>query len=160
MIFGFCDIRKFTDCTECLQEEVMMFVNSVGEIIHFAVADNGGFPNKNIGDAFLVCWPTDIMVTSEFDGGEGQKKSAKNAGDLALKSFIRCINEIANSSQLKRITSNLKLQQRIPGYSTQMGFGLHMGWAIEGVLGSEMKIDCSYLSPHVNLSARLEVRGG
>eukprot|EP01041_Mallomonas_annulata_P013051 gene13051-27538_t len=28
-IFGFCDIRKFTDTTECLQEEVMLFVNRI-----------------------------------------------------------------------------------------------------------------------------------
>ena len=37
-----------------------------------------------------------------------------------------------------------------------MGFGLHMGWAIEGAIGSEYKIDVSYLSPNVNLASRLE----
>ena len=36
-----------------------------------------------------------------------------------------------------------------------MGFGLHHGWAIEGAIGSEHKVDVSYLSPHVNMSARL-----
>jgi class 3 adenylate cyclase len=38
----------------------------------------------------------------------------------------------------------------------EMGFGLHMGWAIEGAIGSKYKVDASYLSPHVNISARLE----
>ena len=37
-----------------------------------------------------------------------------------------------------------------------MGFGLHVGWGIEGAIGSEFKIDASYLSPNVNLAARLE----
>lgn len=37
-----------------------------------------------------------------------------------------------------------------------MGFGLHIGWGIEGAIGSEFKIDASYLSPNVNLAARLE----
>lgn len=37
-----------------------------------------------------------------------------------------------------------------------MGFGLHVGWAIEGAIGSHFKIDASYLSPNVNLAARLE----
>ena len=37
-----------------------------------------------------------------------------------------------------------------------MGFGLHVGWAIEGAIGSEYKIDASYLSPNVNMSSRLE----
>jgi hypothetical protein len=37
-----------------------------------------------------------------------------------------------------------------------MGFGLHTGWAIEGSIGSKVKVDASYLSSHVNLASRLE----
>ena len=37
-----------------------------------------------------------------------------------------------------------------------MGFGLHMGWAIEGPIGSCFKIDASYISPNVNIASRLE----
>jgi hypothetical protein len=37
-----------------------------------------------------------------------------------------------------------------------MGFGLHVGWAIEGAVGSTYKMDASYLSPNVNMAARLE----
>jgi hypothetical protein len=37
-----------------------------------------------------------------------------------------------------------------------MGFGMHVGWAIEGAIGSSYKIDASYLSPNVNMAARLE----
>ena len=36
------------------------------------------------------------------------------------------------------------------------GFGLHIGWAIEGAIGSNFKIDASYLSPNVNMASRLE----
>jgi len=54
--YGFCDIRQFTDTVECLQDQVMLFTNSVGEIIHQACHDNNGEPNKNIGDAFLIVW--------------------------------------------------------------------------------------------------------
>ena len=46
----------------------------------------------------------------------------------------------------------------------KMGFGLHLGWGIEvrilkffkGAIGSNYKIDASYLSPNVNMAARLE----
>ncbi len=41
-------------------------------------------------------------------------------------------------------------------YSVKMGFGLHLGWAIEGAIGSTFKIDASYLSPNVNMASRLE----
>jgi len=33
-IFGFCDIWNFTDATEILQEKVMVFVNTIAEIVH------------------------------------------------------------------------------------------------------------------------------
>jgi class 3 adenylate cyclase len=55
-IFGFCDIRNFTDTTEILQEDVMKFVNEIGEIVHSVVDSYSGAPNKNIGDAFLMVW--------------------------------------------------------------------------------------------------------
>ena len=55
-IFGFCDIRQFTDATEVLQEEVMEFVNAIAAIVHTEVALHGGAANKNIGDAFLLVW--------------------------------------------------------------------------------------------------------
>ena len=45
----------------------------------------------------------------------------------------------------------------IKNYKVRMGFGLHTGWAIEGAIGSYFKIDASYLSPNINLAARLEV---
>ena len=44
----------------------------------------------------------------------------------------------------------------MPDFKVNMGFGLHFGWAIEGAIGSELKIDASYLSPNVNIASRLE----
>lgn len=41
-------------------------------------------------------------------------------------------------------------------YKVKLGFGLHYGWGIEGAIGSEFKIDASYLSPNVNMSGHLE----
>ena len=37
-VFGFCDIRRFTDATEVLQERVMPFVNIVAHIVHYKVS--------------------------------------------------------------------------------------------------------------------------
>lgn len=38
----------------------------------------------------------------------------------------------------------------------KLGFGLHLGWAIEGAIGSYFKIDASYLGPNVSMSENLE----
>ena len=48
------------------------------------------------------------------------------------------------------------MNKRIPGFKVKLGFGLHLGWAIEGMIGSSFKADASYLSPNVNKSMRLE----
>lgn len=69
-IFGFCDIRQFTDTTEILQEAVMLFVNEIAEIVHGVVDSFTGAANKNIGDAFLLVWKIDDEYT-EYDE-EGQ----------------------------------------------------------------------------------------
>ena len=69
-IFGFCDIRNFTDATEVLQEGVMLFVNEIGEIVHGVVDQFSGAANKNIGDAFLLVWKIqdeDIERDEEHD---------------------------------------------------------------------------------------------
>lgn len=44
----------------------------------------------------------------------------------------------------------------MPNYSVKLGLGLHVGWAIEGAIGSFYKIDASYLSPNVNMASKLE----
>jgi class 3 adenylate cyclase len=55
-IFGFCDIREFTATTECLRTDIMVFVNTCADIVHACAKEHRGFPNKNVGDAFLMVW--------------------------------------------------------------------------------------------------------
>lgn len=44
----------------------------------------------------------------------------------------------------------------MPNYEVRLGMGLHLGYSVEGPLGSPYKIDPTYLSPHVKMSERLE----
>ena len=48
------------------------------------------------------------------------------------------------------------LNKRMPNYEVKLGMGLHMGYSIEGPLGSYYKIDPTYLSPNVKMAERLE----
>ena len=144
--YGFCDIRQFTDTVECLQDQVMLFTNSVGEIIHQSCNDNKGEPNKNIGDAFLIVWRPSY--------GRDHSKLC----DGALTSFRRCVREIASSQTLQLVTDIEAIHKKFGQgkYRTKIGFGLHFGWSVEGPVGTPTKIDCSYLSPEVKVSDRLE----
>lgn len=167
-IFGFCDIRNFTDTTECLQEEVMLFVNRIAHILHSIVVQCDGAANKNIGDAFLLTWKIDARKTElqrQQKGKPNEEVLHKNqirqkyCGDKALYSMVKTMVEMNRHEDFicNFSPSALgSLYERIPGYKCQIGCGLHFGWAIEGAIGSDKKIDASYISPHVNWAEFLE----
>jgi class 3 adenylate cyclase len=158
-IFGFCDIRNFTDTTEELQEGVMVFVNEMARIVHSTVDHFCGAANKNIGDAFLLVWKFERQEIEEFSDPivfKKESKQVKYLGDLALASFLKIMVKINKDPCVLKYRSNPKLLKRMPGYQVKLGFGLHLGWAIEGAIGSQFKIDASYLSHHVNMASNLE----
>ena len=160
-IFGFCDIRNFTDATEVLQEGVMLFVNEIGEICHGIVDRYSGAANKNIGDAFLLVWKFDPQdQTIDEETGDITAKESARVGqlcDMSVISFVLLIAELKKSRKMVKYNTHKGLIERMgEGYEVKLGMGLHMGYAIEGAIGSYYKIDASYLSPHVNMSARLE----
>lgn len=75
---------------------------------------------------------------------------------MSVISFLKIHAQICRSRKLLKYKENPKLNERLPNYSVKMGFGLHVGYAIEGAIGSFYKIDASYLSPNVNMASRLE----
>jgi len=148
-IFVFCDIRGFTDATECLQEEVFLFTNRVAAVVHSICSAYGGDANKNIGDAFLVSW--------RLDG-----RAIRHRADKALLSVVKiCIALRHNDHYVEMLSEYAKtklltkLKDR-PGPTVQVGFGLHAGKAVEGAIGSQRKIDATYVSTAVELAEYLE----
>jgi len=158
-IYGFCDIRNFTDTTEVLQEKVMIFVNEIAEIVHDITAEHCGSANKNIGDAFLLVWKFEDQFVY-FDESHELKlqksPSVSQICDMALISFLKILAKVHKSYILDKYRKNEGLNKRIKNYCVKMGFGLHLGWSIEGAIGSNFKIDASYLSPNVNTASKLE----
>jgi len=145
-IFGFCDIRHFHVATEVLKEQTMVFVNQVAEIVHRVVDQHLGAANKNLGQGFLLVWQFSHFET----------KLRPKIADLSVMAFIKVVAELGRDHQLRILTQHPLLQSRMPDFRISVGFGLHLGWAIAGAIGSEFKIDASYLSPHVNLAGQLE----
>jgi class 3 adenylate cyclase len=164
-IFGFCDIRNFTDCCEVLEEETMIFTNQIALIVHQHVHKSGGSVNKNIGDAFLTVWKLNIPPEEETlwsvpigDSANTPMHSEENSkiADTAMQAFVRTRYLLETDEKIQILGQDERLQKKLPGYTVRMGYGLHFGWAIEGAVGSKYKVDATYLSPHVNMSARLE----
>jgi class 3 adenylate cyclase len=165
-IFLFCDIRQFTDATECLQEEVFVFTNRIAGVVHSICHSYGGSANKNVGDAFLVSWLLEdegANAGTRFNQRSPQTLSAKNSqADKALLSVVRICMAlqyddyyIETMSEAARKRLQTKLKNR-PGPVVQMGFGLHAGKAAQCAIGSQRKIDATYVSEAVERAEFLE----
>lgn len=76
--------------------------------------------------------------------------------DFAVLGFVKTLIKIHKDPLVLEYGMDSRLRASMPDFSVSMGFGLHVGWAIEGAIGSEYKIDASYLSPNVNMASRLE----
>ena len=76
--------------------------------------------------------------------------------DKALIGFLKVIVAINRDSQILHYRRDNRLTKGNEPFKLRMGFGLHAGWAIEGAVGSLQKVDATYLSPHVNMAARME----
>lgn len=185
-IYGFCDIRQFTDTTECLQEEVMVYVNKLGDIMHTGTHHYYGMANKNVGDAFLLSWKlcdgelacfsrfTDApcepdrvhvnqAITCPPNPGAGtrpRRVTPTEMADSALTAFLKCLIDLDNANTDGSLTEYLRNEAVVrrfgPDFRIKMGFGMHVGWAVEGAIGSRFKIDATYISPHVEMADRLE----
>mmetsp|Transcript_24385 Transcript_24385/g.35798 ORF Transcript_24385/g.35798 Transcript_24385/m.35798 type:complete len:840 (+) Transcript_24385:136-2655(+) len=179
-IFGFCDIHHFEDVNEKLGKDVMTFVNTIAAVVHNYVHDWRGQSNKNLGQAFLVVWRIgDEQTLSELlsqhrdtkigksSNAAGKRKGAQidlrripgvdTLADMALIAYCKIIAEINRSKEILAYRSEERLTMNgTQEFKVRMGFGLHAGWAIEGAVGSLQKVDATYLSPHVNMAARLE----
>ena len=169
-LFGFCDIRGFVEINEKLGSGTLDFVNEVAKVVHSVVDRFAGSTNKNLGNNFLVVWKfheseIEDVIKYDDDGKEKIGKQLKSYPhennpvtarcELAIVSFISIIASINQSKTLEKYYKKGD-QGSLLDSKIVMSFGLHMGWAFEGAIGSEHKIDVSYLSPNVNLASRLE----
>jgi class 3 adenylate cyclase len=167
-IFLFCDIRQFTDATEQLQEEVFVFTNRIAAVVHSICHSYGGAANKNVGDAFLLSWSLEeqqsgpLGSSSKSQDGSAALTAKSNQADKALLSVIKiCISlnydkfYLEPLSEIAKTRLKTKLRNRM-GPVVQMGFGLHAGKAVQGAIGSQRKIDATYVSEAVERAEFLE----
>lgn len=146
-IIGSARIRDFATATEVLQTKVMRFVNQIAEIVHGVVDDYCGAPNKNNGDTFLLIWRLSGLEAAQVT----------RVADMSMLAFTRILGSINTSRVLEQYRGHPGLQQRLgKNCRVNLSFGLHNGWVIEGAVGSEFKIDASYLSPNVSIAESIE----
>jgi class 3 adenylate cyclase len=146
-IIGNARIRDFSTASVVLGRKVTTFVNQVAEIVHGAVDEYHGATNTINRDTFVIVWRTARMTPDEVT----------READMSVVAFGRILGAVHRSAILSTYRTHPGLQQRLgSNCRVNITFGLHYGWAIEGAVGSEFKIDASYVSPNVSLAARIE----
>jgi class 3 adenylate cyclase len=166
-IFGFCNIRNFEEINLVLQEKTVPLINQIAEIVHSSVDIFRGNTNKNIGDSFFNVWKFYNNINAKKNKDKTLIKDnlleidplnpqINITADCAVLAYLRCILKINKNLNILFYNNNPNLNQIIPNFKISMGFGLHLGYGIEGPIGSVFKMEASYLSPNVNIAARLE----
>ena len=140
-IFACIHVENFSNISAALQDKVMVFVNQLSEIVHGIADEFHGMANKTNGDSFLMVW----RLT-----GDASKDIKLH--DMAIAACIKIEIAIRRSLELFEYRRLPPLMPHLGGKRVELKYGLHRGWAIEGAIGSNLKIDPSYLGPDVNVA--------
>jgi len=75
--------------------------------------------------------------------------------DRAVLGMLKTYAGIYRDQNVLNWRDDFRLGAGVGAFSVDMIFGMDAGWAVEGAVGSEYKIDATYLSPHVNMASRM-----
>jgi hypothetical protein len=71
--------------------------------------------------------------------------------DRAVIGMLKSFAGINRDHKILSWNDDFRLGAGVGAFRINMVFGMDAGWAVEGAVGSEYKIDATYLSPHVNM---------
>ncbi|WP_457092765.1 adenylate/guanylate cyclase domain-containing protein [Microvirga sp. P5_D2] len=130
----FTDITGFTNITEKADpEQVMIQTSRYLAVVSAVITENGGTVDKFVGDAVMAIW------NAPADDPDHVEHAC--AAVLACRDAINKLNAEFES-------------EGWPAYRTR--FGLHVGEAVVGTIGSDDRMAYTVLGAAVNLAARLE----
>ena len=75
--------------------------------------------------------------------------------DRALLGFLKSFAGLNRDYEIRKWRKDFRLGAGVGAFSVSVMYGMDAGWAVEGAVGSEYKIDATYLSPHVNMASRM-----
>jgi len=100
------------------------------------------------------------VIKGSRGGGDDTLQLASLPGiqsfsDRALLGLLKSFAGIHRDRNLQNWKKDFRLGAGVGAYTVSIVIGMDAGWAVEGAVGSEYKIDATYLSPHVNMASRM-----
>ncbi len=124
----FADIRDFTSLSEQMTpEENFRFINGFLSRMEPAIAENGGFIDKYIGDAIMALF--------------------SQGADQALQAAV---------TMLHRLQAYNEERIRYRKLPINIGIGINTGLLMLGTVGGRNRMDGTVISDTVNVAARIE----
>eukprot|EP00537_Pseudo-nitzschia_pungens_P011753 CAMPEP_0172392138 /NCGR_PEP_ID=MMETSP1061-20121228/8357_1 /TAXON_ID=37318 /ORGANISM="Pseudo-nitzschia pungens, Strain cf. pungens" /LENGTH=1303 /DNA_ID=CAMNT_0013122921 /DNA_START=516 /DNA_END=4427 /DNA_ORIENTATION=- len=86
---------------------------------------------------------------------EIQLESLPGIQDFTDRALLGMLKSFAGIHRERSLTQWKNDPRLAFEYTVDIVYGMDAGWAVEGAVGSEYKIDATYLSPHVNMASRM-----
>jgi hypothetical protein len=116
-----------------------------------------GWANKSEGDRYILTWKLPAIDESDNEKNEQFLEERTEMADKSLITAVKIISEMRRATHLNQIYKRPDLANKLGANSRPtLDFALHMGWTIEGAIGSESKIDACYMSPHLQASYKIQ----
>ncbi len=130
----FTDIADFTAISESMEPmELMQEVSEYFASVSAALIENGATIDKYIGDAIMAMWNAPVRQENHVE--------------------LACRAALDAASVIRRLNDR-RIAEGRPPFKTR--FGLHVGEAVVGNVGSAERMNYTALGETVNLAARLE----
>lgn len=137
----FLDLAGYTSMAEAeAPEETVRTLNEFFEMMSEWVHECGGFIDKFVGDAMLVCFG---LFDDASDGPAGTREQA--AAAVRAASGIR--------ERLAELNSVRSGQGRS---ALSVGMGIHSGDVVAGIVGAKERHEYTMIGDAVNIAARLQ----
>lgn len=148
-IYMFVGIKRYNELNSILMEDLIIYINCISDIVHRSLKLFNGIVNRNLGDLFLCNWSFNLKNNKR----RAEMVDIQNIADGTLLSILTIIINLKNSNEFTYLLN------RVGYFSTfenLISFGLHLGSGIKGAVGTNLKVDFTYLSPNVNISSRFQ----
>lgn len=68
-----------------------------------------------------------------------------------LIAAIKIYSEIKRAEDLNAYALHQRIAQKFEKYNPELTFALHVGWGVDGPVGTDFKIDALCLSQHITI---------
>lgn len=149
VIFMVARINYYCELIDALKLSSIDFLNKIINILHKCADEWDGQANRNENDRYLITWRLpETDGTTDNEKNEALMEQKTELADKSLISAVKIVSEMRRAQEFSPYYLRPALKGRFNNaMRPDLTFGLHMGWTIEGAIGSEAKIDACYLSP-------------